>query len=142
MQRLSGRVVLSLALALAVAGCDTQDPTTTPTTPTTTTPTVTETFAGTLSPGGAATFPFGTDASGVVTARLAKLSPEDTKLVGLALGTWNGATCQVLLTNDQATQGVTVTGNVSGAGALCVRIYDSASQLTQANTFQLSVIHP
>jgi hypothetical protein len=42
---------------------------------------------------------------------------------------------------DTATQGISVTGNVATAAALCVRIYD-VGNLTQANTFEITVIHP
>lgn len=45
-------------------------------------------------------------------------------LLGIALGTWAGATCQIVLANDIAGEGSTVTGVVQDAGTLCVRAYD------------------
>jgi len=138
MRRLTGSVVLVLAVAFAGAGCDPQT-TNTPTTPTTPT-TTTESFAGSVSVNGAVTFQFVTASSGYVQATLKTLTP-DVVAIGLALGTWNGVTCQAVLINDQAAAGITVTGSVAAASLLCVRIYD-IGQLTQPNTFEITVIHP
>ena len=44
--------------------------------------------------------------------------------VGLSLGTWTGSACQVVIANDNALQGAIVTGTVTSAASLCVRIYD------------------
>jgi hypothetical protein len=90
---------------------------------------------------GAVTFQFRASAEGILTATLRSLTPDNTILIGLALGTWNGVTCQVVLANDQATQGIAVTGAVSDAGLLCVRLYD-VGQVTQPQTFEIVVIHP
>ena len=127
-------------LALGGAGCDngddtTEDPTTTPS------PTITETFAGSITTNGAATFTFPTTASGSVTATLRSLTPVTTIQVSLALGTWNGVSCQIVLTNDRAGQGGSITGNVSGAGTLCVRISD-IGQISGTTTFEVVVVHP
>jgi hypothetical protein len=138
MRTASGGVFV-LVLALGVAGCDPQT-TTTPTQPTPSPP-VTESFAGSVTVNGAATFSFVSLSSGYVQATLKTLSPELESRIGLALGTWNGVTCQMILTNDDAGQNVTVTGSVAAAAALCVRIYD-VGQLTQTNAFEITVIHP
>src|SRR5258705_12549460 len=75
---------LAVVLALGAAACGND----TPTTPTTTTPvTVTDTFAGTLTPSGAASYAFTTAASGNVIATLSSLAPDSALVVGLALGT-------------------------------------------------------
>ncbi len=139
MRRLTGCVVLVAAVALLAAGCDKQ--TTTPTTPTAPTVQVTESFSGTLSTNGAATFSFTASATGYVTASIKALSPDSTLRVGLGLGTWNGVTCQVVLANDLAGQGLSVTGSVASAADLCVRIYD-IGQVTVPTTFELTVVHP
>ena len=128
------------ALALGGAACDNGD-TTTPTTPTDPTNTITETFAGSIGVNGAATFTFPTTASGSVTATLRSITPVTTVQVSLSLGTWNGANCQVVLTNDRASQGGAITGSVSGAGTLCVRIAD-IGQVTQVTGFEVVVVHP
>src|SRR5262249_49356385 len=83
---------LALAIALSAVACGSD--TTTPTAPTTPVSS-TDTFAGALTPNGAASFPFTTAASGTITATLATLAPNSTLVVGLALGTWNGNSCQI-----------------------------------------------
>ncbi len=45
-------------------------------------------------------------------------------LVGIALGVWNGTTCDLKLVNDLAGQGAAVAGVVRDAGSLCARAYD------------------
>src|SRR5258708_6142499 len=73
------RILAAVALAFGAAACGSD----TPTTPTTTTPvTVTDTFAGTLTANGAASYTFTTAASGTVTATLATLSPDTSLVVG------------------------------------------------------------
>lgn len=126
-------------LTLASMACDSGE--NTPTTPTTPGPTITETFAGTVTLNGAATFTFNTSVSGVVTATLKSIAPVTTSQVGLALGTWNGVNCAVVLTNDRITAGMTVTGQVNAAGSLCVRLFD-VGQLTETSTFEIVVVHP
>jgi hypothetical protein len=134
-------VVSAIALmALGTTACDSGDDTT-PTTPTIPTPNVTETFAGSINVNGAATFTFPTTAAGAVNATLRALTPVSTIQVSLAIGTWNGVNCQVVLNNDRATQGGSITGNVSGAGTLCVRISD-IGQITQQTGFEIVVVHP
>jgi hypothetical protein len=136
--RLAGLAVM-VALAAGAAACDSDD-TTPPTTPTQPT-LVTETFVGTLSPGGAATFAFSVTTAGGISASLRSLAPDSGVQVGLSLGTWNGVSCQVVLTNDQATVGQGITGAASAAGHLCVRVFD-VGQLTQVSTFEITVAHP
>ena len=132
-------LTLMAVLTLASMACDSGE--NTPTTPTTPGPTITETFAGTVTQNGAATFTFNTSVSGIVTATLKTIAPVTTAQVGLALGTWNGVTCKVELANDRITAGLAVTGQVNAAGSLCVRIYD-VGQLTETSTFEVVVVHP
>jgi hypothetical protein len=126
-----------LAVALAAAGCDSGNPP--PTTPTETPPTVTETFSGTLTVNGAVTYTFDVDAAGQVTARLSAVAPDGT-IIGLALGLWSGLSCNVILANDQAQVGNTVVCHASGAGQLCVRIFD-VGKITGPITFEVAVVH-
>jgi hypothetical protein len=134
-------VVCAIALmALGTTACDSGDDTT-PTTPTLPTPNVTETFAGSININGAATFTFPTSTGGTVNATLRTITPVSTIQVSLALGTWNGVNCQVVLNNDRASQGGSITGNVSGSGTLCVRISD-IGQITQQTGFEIVVVHP
>lgn len=132
-------LTLMAVLTLASMACDSGE--NTPTTPTTPGPTITETFAGTVTQNGAATFTFNTSVSGIVTATLKTIGPVTTAQVGLALGIWNGVTCKVELANDRITTGLAVTGQVNAAGSLCVRIYD-VGQLTETSTFEVVVVHP
>lgn len=141
MRRSAGKMFVMLALvALGAAGCD-EESNGTPTTPTPG-PTVTETFSGTLTKNGASTFSFKVAATGQVSATLRELSPAPATAVGLSLGNWNGTTCQTVLANDNAIQGTFVTGNMSAAGDLCVRIYDSKGDLEGTIAFKIEVVHP
>lgn len=137
---ISGSLALVLAIALGVSGCDSGDSTTTPT-PTQPGPTTTETFAGSLTPNGAAVFTFPVTGTGSVTATLRNVKPDSGVQVGLGLGVWNGVLCQVILSNDKAQQDTTVTGQVNSAGTLCARIFD-VGQLSATTTFEIVVVHP
>ena len=132
---------LLLAAGLASVGCSSSD--TTPTDTTTTVPVTTlqETFTGTLPVNGALTHQFAATASGDVTVVLNTVSPDNTLAIGMSLGTWNGSSCQIVIANDRATQGVSVLGTVSGAGTLCVRMYDVGT-ITQPENYIVQVTHP
>lgn len=130
---------LIVAFLLAAAACTGGG---TPTTPTPATPTtITETFNGTLNRNGAETHPFTVASSGSVQATLSKVEPDNTVLVGLSLGTWNGIACKIELANDNATQGSTITATVSSAGLLCVRVYDVGA-VVDPLTYEVQVVHP
>jgi hypothetical protein len=114
-------------------------------TPTTATPTtIQDTFSGTLNQNGAATNQFTTLQSGTVTATLSSLVAPDSSSppnVGLALGTWNGNSCTAVLSKDSANVSSSITGNVSAAGVLCVRIYD-VGNITTSVDYTINVNHP
>jgi hypothetical protein len=131
-------VVLALVV-LGAAGCD--DEPELPNTPSNPAPTVTESFTGALNKNGAQTFSFSVSANGQVTATLAELSSSSVP-VSLALGNWNGTTCQVVLANDNAIQGTFVTGTMSASGNLCLRLSDATGNLESAVTFKVDVVHP
>jgi hypothetical protein len=131
---------LLAAAVLTAAGCDEATTPTTPTTPTAPV-IVTETFTGTINPNGAFTHSFPTEAAGTVSATLVTISPTSTIRVGLSLGTFNGVSCKIEIANDNAQQGVTVTGQASALGSFCVRIYD-IGQLTENITYEVRVTHP
>lgn len=130
---------VSFALALAVTSACGNDSVTIPTTPTP--DPITETFSGTLTPNGAATHTFSSSASGSVSATLAAVGPDDTIVMGLALGTWNGTGCAVIIANDTAVQTAVIYGNVTQAGQLCVRAYD-VGRFTEPTNYEISVVHP
>ena len=102
---------------------------------------ITDTFSGTLTRNGAATYPFAVPLAGTVTAKLTSVTPDNTVFVGFALGTWNGVSCQLVLTNDKALEGATVIGAASGPGNLCVRVYDVGALVASAS-YQVDVTHP
>jgi len=139
------RMSLLLLLLAGAAGCDTQDPFATPTQPYTPL-SATETFSGTMNRNGAATFAFGTTGTGYITATVSVLgadsgNPDSAVTLGVALGTWNGATCQIVIANDRAAQGHVVTGQTSTAGSFCVRAYDNGNLVGTA-AYELQVTHP
>jgi hypothetical protein len=142
MRRLFRPCVLILAAALMAGGCS-ESTAVTPTTPTAPAPTITETFTGTIGPNGAHTYPF-SSGSGTVTLTLTSVRPDKTKPLGISIGTWSGTACTVGtgLFNDAATEGTTITGNVTAFGLLCVRIYDGAGLITAPTTYIVTVIHP
>jgi hypothetical protein len=138
MRRLPSRTLLALAIATSAWACGSE----TPTTPSTTPPVpTTETFSGDLSRNGATTHPFTVTGAGTVTSTLTTVSPDSTLSIGMSLGTWNGTSCQIILANDRAVQGIVLTGSAGGAGALCVRLYD-IGQLTTTVTYSVTIVHP
>ncbi len=64
----------------------------------------------------------------------------DTPVIGIALGTWSGTTCSIVLANDVSAAGSSVTGAVQGQGSLCARVYD-VGKLTTPATFTIQVTH-
>ena len=139
--RLIVRTLPVMVLTLVLGACGDDEPTT----PTNPTPpaTVTDTFSGTVNMNGATTHNFSTQASGAVTATLSTLAPDSAAVIGLSLGTWNGSSCQLVITNDRATQGSVVTGGVSSFGSLCVRVYDVGNiPSAQPFAYEVTVVHP
>jgi hypothetical protein len=130
---------LLLLASLTVAACGGDDEPTTPTGPTGPA-TVTAVFTGTLNRQGANTHPFTTD-GGTVTATLTTVAPDSATVLGLSLGTWNGVSCQTVIANDRAVQGVTVIGGATGSGNLCVRLYDIGN-ISQETSYEVTVVHP
>jgi hypothetical protein len=125
------------ALALLVAGCEDATPgPTTPTDPVLTT----ETFTGTLTTNGGVSFPFGVVSSGTVTATLTSVTDPEL-VIGIALGTWNGTSCAIVVARDQANQGDAVVGTAGSLGNLCVRVYD-VGNVTDPQDITISVEHP
>jgi hypothetical protein len=133
-----GAAVLAL-ICLGAAGCeDTGNPSPINPDPL---PNVTDTFTGTVNRNGAATFNFTVQGAGLVAMTLTKVLPDNTIAVGLAMGTWNGTTCSVVLANDNALENTTVVGQAGGIGQLCVRIYD-VGKIGDPVEFELTVRHP
>jgi hypothetical protein len=139
---------LVILLAAGLAGCDNIDESipVNPGPP----PLVTTTLSGALALRGAETRTFDVSPTGQtvnITATITSLvrqdeqEPEEPIVLGMALGTWNGAVCQVVLVNDNAFEGTTIVGQVSGFGSLCVRIYD-VGRLEVPVNYSIDVVHP
>jgi hypothetical protein len=141
MHRFFARLVPVAVLLLAVSGCGSGETPTEPAPP----ETILETFPtvdpGTLTKNGAFSFPFSVTVPGSMEAVLTQLEPDPNSLVGLALGTWNGSICQIVLAHDNAIQGSRVLANASAVGDYCVRIYDSTGTMARPQTFRIVVAH-
>jgi hypothetical protein len=91
---------------------------------------------------GAVTHPFTALAAGQITATITTISP-DASILGFQMGTWNGVTCSVVVSNDLATLSSALTGNTQSAADLCVRLHDPNGTLTgSAVVYTVSVVHP
>ena len=104
-------------------------------------PAATDTYSGTMTHNGGFDYPFASTQAGTVTASYSSIGTDNSIALGLALGTWNGSTCSVLLVNDNATVGVVVSGAVSGAASLCVRVFD-VGFVTDPLSYEVQVLHP
>ena len=142
MRRSISTLLLVAVIAAGAAGCSDDTPTI-PTTPNTpgTPMTFTETFSGAINTNGAATSSFTAKTGGTVVATLTAVAPDATTTVGLSLGTWTGTACQVVIANDAAVQGAIITGTVTSAASLCVRIYD-IGKLTGNVNYTITVVRP
>jgi hypothetical protein len=149
MRRFFARLLPPAVLLLAVSGCGGGgDTPTEPAGP----PELVNVFPaeglGTLAANGAFTYPFTITMPGSMQAQLVVLKPADESFapetaspVGLALGTWNGSICQIVLADDVTKQGDVVPGNASAAGDFCVRIYDASGTLPRPQAYQITVSH-
>jgi hypothetical protein len=134
--------VLLLGVLAGAAACNDNTITPTPTTPTPTANPITEPpFTGTLTRNGAVTYPFTATAGGTVTATLTTLTPDPALGIGLQIGTWTGSACQVVIANDNAAEKAAVTGTVTAAASLCVRVYD-VGKLNAPADFNVTIVHP
>jgi hypothetical protein len=133
-------LALLVIAALPAAGCGDN---TTPTDPTPPPTQITESFSGTLSINGSTTYPFNSTAAGTVTATLTALEPElDPPIqISIALGTWNGTTCTLIVANDAAMKNGLVSGTATGATGLCLRVADAKGTLTGPVKYTVDVTH-
>jgi hypothetical protein len=102
---------------------------------------VTETFSGTINRNGAATHTFNTTVGGEMSATLTSLSPDESIMVGFAVGLWNGSVCNVQLVRDEAVESTVIYGTVNASGELCVRIYD-VGRVANSTNYEITVTHP
>jgi hypothetical protein len=147
MRRLLLRVLILIPVAGIASACGSSNSSsTTPIGPSL--PTVlTETFSGTLTHNAAYTHPFSVTAGGNVTVFLissanAANSTDNQIPLGVSLGTWNGASCAIVIANDNVSPGSSITGTATAAGNLCVRVYDVGFVPSSSDNYELLVDHP
>jgi len=134
------RLLVLAVAAVTTWSCGSSTTTSTPTTPTL--PTVTtDVFSGTLNVNGAAVYPFLVLQSGTLTSTLTTVGPDPTSTIGMALGTWTGTVCQLVLPNENSTTGTVVSGKTTSAATLCVRVYD-VGKITDSVSYTVTVVHP
>jgi predicted small lipoprotein YifL len=126
-----------LSVATALAGCGDDDPVDIPTQPSPVA--IVETFKATLTVNGAQTHSFPVDRPGTVTAQVKALSDQAVTL-GISLGTWNGAACQIIISNTAAVLNTTVVGTATTAGQFCVWLND-VGKLTAGVDYSVDVSH-
>lgn len=130
--------LIPLVATFTLAGCGSDDPIDTPTTPTTPTQ-ITESFSGTLNVNGARTHNFTVERAGQVSAQLKTLSDQAATL-GISLGTWNGQSCAIIISNTNAVLNTTVIGTASSLGQFCVWLND-VGKLTAGIDYSVEVVH-
>lgn len=134
------RVLGVVLLACTLAACDDGSPTG-PTTPPQ--DPVTVEYSGAITRGGAATHDFAPSAGGTVTATITALDGGEDFAVGFALGNWFASACSLVLANDNAANGAVLSGTLSQAGPLCVRIYDVGHiEAGVSIPYTIEVVHP
>ena len=142
--RRSIRRALPLMLVAGIAAACGGNNNSTPTGPTTLPTVLTETFSGTLNKNSAYTHPFvvsdAGDVSVFLTVSVDAANPDSTIPIGVSLGTWNGASCAIVIANDNVAQGSSITGRATAAGNLCVRVYDVGFVPGSAN-YELLIDH-
>lgn len=135
-------LALTLSLPLATAGCG--DSILDQIAASQPTPViVTDTFSGTLTRNGATSHPFPITSAGGgdVTLTLKTVSPDAATVVGISLGTWNGTSCQAVISNDRAIQGASMLGRATSTGELCARIFDPGT-IGEPQAYEIQVVHP
>ena len=132
------KVLAAGAITAGTVACGSNNPTNTPTAPTPVS--VTESFSDTVTVNGAKTVPFTANVAGTVTATITALSPDNPITVGLSIGTWNGAACALIITNDSAKLNTSVTGTANATGQYCARIYD-VGLMTAATDYTIAITH-
>jgi hypothetical protein len=143
--KVSRAFFLAVAVAVAAAGCDTADPTTTTTAPSTIVQPTVENFTGTVAVGGSDFKPFPVLLSGgTLTVTLTAAGPPSSITMVLGVGTVNGSSCVLLSGGSLVTQAAT-TPQLSGqvnAGAYCVQVADTGTGTqTGPVTYAVTVTH-
>ena len=138
------RAVLLIPVLAAAAACGGSATDATGTLPSVQPTVLTETFSGTLNRNSAYTHPFSVRDAGTVSVFLIMSAdtrnPDNAIPIGVSLGTWNGASCAIVIANDNVSPGSSITGQATAAGNLCVRVYD-VGFLPAATAYELLIDH-
>lgn len=131
-----GRVIFMTTLLIGLTACDQY-----------TDPTPVErqtvTYEGTLNLAGIFVGNFPVKNAGGVRVTLNTLVGVDTNITavgGLAVGTWDGATCALIVKNENASFSTVVSGTAI-VGDYCVQLYD-VGKFTEAVRYSMEVLHP
>jgi predicted small lipoprotein YifL len=135
--RYFANTLVVLLAATTLAGCGDDDPVDIPSQPTPVA--VTETFTGKLTVNGAATHEFDVDRAGTVTVQVKTLS-DQAAVLGVSLGTFNGAACQIIISNTAAALNTTVVGTAQTTGNFCVWLND-VGKLAAGVDYSIDVTH-
>ena len=139
--RVMCRKVIALLLPVVLAACGTDHTTTTVTSPSA--ETTTEAFAGGLWQSGSVVHAFAVVATGTITVGLTSVAPLSTMSLGVAIGTWDGATCTAMTTVTDARAGETALKGAAAVGNYCVKIFDSGNVPSNTRvTYKAEVVHP
>ena len=107
---------------------------------------IVENLAGTLTINGAVTHTVRVERAGDITAVLTAVTAASGATppgISIALGTWNGVSCAIVVANDRAVPATTtaaVIGRATVAGDFCLRVSDPGT-LTEAVDYQVQLTH-
>ncbi len=103
---------------------------------------VTEEFTGTLTLNGATTHSFIAQTAGRSAAEITAIDPAGS-FIGFQLGTWSGAVCSAVLSNDAGTLSSVLQATTQSSASLCVRLHDPNGTLVDKTvTYTVKVVHP
>ncbi|HUU33116.1 MAG TPA: hypothetical protein VMW48_03575 [Vicinamibacterales bacterium] len=103
--------------------------------------TITETFSGMVAAGAMVVHPFVGTAGGNVSLTLTAVGPDAAALLGLGVGTWDGADCTVQISTTQAAVGEVYQASLPSPGNYCVAVSDVGTSPPDT-TYTVRVAHP
>lgn len=132
---------VALAAMLAVAGCGGSPLSPSEVAEFNALTSVTENFSGSVAAGTTVTHAFAVTKSGSVTLTLTALTPDDTLLVGLGLGVWDGASCTIQVSTNAGKLNEVYQATTAGAGNFCVAVGDPGT-FTGDVGYTVKITHP
>ena len=102
---------------------------------------VTETFSGTLVYRGSNIHTFHT-MPGPVTVTLVSIEPADAPVIAVAIGMWDGISCQPVLESYGSVPTTALIGTASMDSSVCIKVWDASTLAEDAALkYQLSAVH-